>query len=42
LENLELGKLECELIREFLAELKKEFGGSSNKLAKVAELRQSE
>jgi len=42
LENLELAKLECELIREFLVELKKKFGGSGNKLAKVVELRQAE
>ena len=42
LENLKLGKLECKLVREFLAELKKKFGGSGNKLAKVIEFKQVE
>ena len=42
LEELETGKLEFENIGEFLAEIKKEFGGEEEESAKVAELRKLE
>jgi len=41
LEELEAGELEFETVGEFLAEIKKEFGGEE-KLVKVAELRKLE
>jgi len=39
LEELEAGELEFETVGEFLAEIKKEFGGGEKKLVKAAELR---
>ena len=42
LEELEAGELEFETIREFLAEIKKEFGGEEKESAKAAELRKLE
>jgi len=39
LENLEVGVLEYEMIEEFLANLKKKFGGKDKEVAKVAELK---
>ena len=42
LEELEVGELEFENIREFLAEIKKKFGGGEEELVKVAELRKLE
>ena len=39
LEKLEAGKLEFETVGEFLAEIKKEFGGGGEESVKVAELR---
>ena len=39
LEDLEIGSLEYKLVREFLADLKKEFGGGDSKIMKVAELK---
>jgi len=38
LEDLKGGLLEYETVREFLAEIKKEFGGGDEKIVKVAEL----
>ena len=42
LEDLEAGKVEYESAREFLAELKKEFGGGDKEAVKVAELKKLE
>ena len=42
LEELETGELEFETVGEFLAEIKKEFGGGEEKLVKAAELRKLE
>ena len=42
LEDLEAGKVEYESAREFLAELKKEFGGGDKGAVKVAELKKLE
>jgi len=42
LEELEIGELEFETVGEFLAEIKKEFGGGKEELAKVAELKKLE
>ena len=42
MEELEAGELEFETIREFLAEIKKEFGGEEKESAKAAELRKLE
>ena len=39
LEDLEVGVLEYTIVREFLADLKKEFEGEGNKTIKVAELK---
>ena len=39
LEDLETGLLEYEIAREFLADIKKEFGGGDEESTKVAELR---
>ena len=42
LEELEAGKLEFKTVGEFLAEIKKEFGGGREELVKAAELRKLE
>jgi len=42
LEDLEAGLLEYEITGEFLAEIRKEFGGGNEELVKVAELRRLE
>jgi len=42
LEELEAGKLEFETVGEFLAEIKKEFGGREEESVKAAELRKLE
>ena len=42
LEELEVGELEFEIVGEFLAEIKKEFGGEEEESAKVAELKKLE
>jgi len=42
LEELEAGELEFETVGEFLAEIKKEFGGEEEKLVKVVELKKLE
>ena len=42
LEELEVGELEFETVGEFLAEIKKEFGGEEEESVKVAELRKLE
>ena len=42
LEELEAGKLEFETVREFLAEIKKEFGEEEEESVKAAELRKLE
>jgi len=42
LEKLEAGELEFETVGEFLAEIKKEFGGGEEESVKVAELRKLE
>jgi len=39
LEELEAGKLEFEIVGEFLVEIKKEFGGGKEESVKTAELR---
>ena len=39
MEELETREIEFELAGEFLAEIKKEFGGGDEKLVKVAELK---
>ena len=42
LEELEVGKLEFEIIGEFLAEIKKEFRGGEEESVKAIELRRIE
>ena len=42
LEELEAGELEFEMIREFLVEVKKEFGGGEEESVKAVELRKLE
>ena len=42
LEKLEAGELEFETVGEFLAKIKKEFGGGEEKLVKTAKLRKLE
>ena len=42
LEELEVGELEFETVGEFLAEIKKEFGGEEEESVKAAELRKLE
>ena len=42
LEDLEVGELKYEIVGNFLAEIKKEFGGRHEKTVKVAELRRLE
>jgi len=42
LEDLEGGLLEYETVGEFLADIKKEFGGGDEELVKVAELKRLE
>ena len=42
LEDLEGGVLEYEMVGEFLADIKKEFGGRDEKTIKVAELKRLE
>ena len=42
LEDLEAGEVEYELIGEFLAEIKIEFGGGDEELLKIAELKRIE
>ena len=42
LEDLEAGSLEYKTVREFLADLKKEFRGEDDKMMKVAELKRIE
>ena len=42
LEELEVGKLEFETVREFLAEIKRKFGGGEEESVKAAELRKLE
>ena len=42
LEELEAGELEFEMVGEFLAEIKREFGGGEKEAVKVAELRKIE
>ena len=41
-EELEAGELKFETVREFLAEIKKEFGKREKELAKIAELKKLE
>jgi len=40
--NIEAGELEFKTVGEFLAEIKKEFGGGEKELIKAAELRKLE
>ena len=42
LEELEVGKLEFETVGEFLAKIKRKFGGEEKKSVKAAELRKLE
>ena len=42
MEKLETGEIEFESAGEFLAEIKKEFGGGDKKSVKVAELKKIE
>ena len=42
LEELKVGELEFEIVGEFLAEIKKEFGGGEEESAKVTELKKLE
>ena len=42
IEELEAGKVEYEMVEEFLSSLKKEFGGGEEELVKAAELRKLE
>ena len=42
LEELEAGELEFEIVGEFLAEVKKEFGGGEEESVKAAELRKDD
>ena len=39
MEEIETGEMEFELAREFLAEIKKEFGGGNEESVKIAELK---
>ena len=39
MKELETGEIEFESVREFLAEIKKKFGGGDEELVKVAELK---
>ena len=42
MEDLESGSLSYAIVREFLLDLKKEFGGGDNKTLKVVELKRVE
>ena len=42
LEDLDVGQIEYELAGEFLAKIRKEFGGGDEELLKVAELKRIE
>jgi len=42
LEDLETGSLEYETVGEFLADIKKEFGGGDKESVKMAELKKLE
>ena len=42
MEDLKTGKVEYKLVEEFLAEIKKEFGGEEKELMKMAELKRLE
>ena len=42
LEDLEVGLLEYKITEEFLAEIRKEFGGEDKESVKIAELRRLE
>ena len=42
MENLETGSLEYETVGEFLADIKKEFGGGNKESVKMAELKKLE
>jgi len=42
LEDLEAGEMEFESVGEFLAEIKKEFGGEDEELVKVTKLKRME
>jgi len=42
MEKLEAGELEFETVGEFLAKIKKEFGGGEEELVKATELRKLE
>ena len=42
MEELEAGELKFEMVGEFLAEIKREFGGGEEEAVKVAELRKIE
>ena len=42
LEDLEAGKIEFELVGEFLAEIKKKFGGGDEESIKVVKLKRIE
>ena len=42
MEDLEEGLLEYEIVGEFLADIRKEFGGEDKKTVKVAELKRLE
>jgi len=42
LKDLERGLLEYEIVGEFLADIRKEFGGENEELVKVTELRRPE
>jgi len=39
LEDLEVGEIKFELLKNSLAELKRKFGGRDNKLAKIVKLK---
>ena len=42
MEDLEVGVMEYEIAEEFLADIKKEFGGEDEETVKVAELKRLE
>ena len=42
IENIESRSLSYMIVREFLSDLKEEFGGKDNKMIKVAELKKVE
>jgi len=42
LEDLERGLLDYKTVREFLTDIRKEFGGGDKKLVKIAELKKVE